>query len=385
MALLISNALGFTGEQMRVAAQSWWILEQGGSKMEMGFAAGLRIIPVLIITLYGGVLIDRVGGKRILIVERTFLIFLGALTGLILLFDQVEIWHVIILSTLAGSTIAFGAPAKQTLAADVVPADLRQSANSMNQLGSATGRTLGPLLAGILISIRSAALALFGLAIVYVVSLIATFGITSKRSPNDSSDSALRQIIGGFVHIKETPVLLWTGMLGVSFIFLGMIFPIIPVYAQDLLEIGEVGFGGLWGAVAIGQAAGAIFIASRGGFKRKSLGAVFGTGIFGVGLIGFGLSDTYWLSFIFLFINGLGFPMVLTSAITLLQNHSKPEYRGRVMAVWAIMLQGVSLAWMLGGFLLDAIGPMPTVLVAVGGGWALALIPFFASRDFRRA
>ena len=195
---------------MRLAAQSWWILEQGGSKTEMGVAAGLRVIPVLIITLYAGVLIDRVGGRRILIVERLFLILLAALTGLILLFDQVEIWHVIILSTLAGSTIALGLPATQTLAADVAPADLRQSANSINQLGNSLGRTLGPLFASVLISIRSAALALFGLAIIYVLSLIATFGITSKHTRQDSSESALRQIIDGLVHIKETPVLLWT-------------------------------------------------------------------------------------------------------------------------------------------------------------------------------
>ena len=159
VALFVSNALGFSGEQMRLTAQSWWILEEGGSKTEMGVAAGLRIIPVFIITLYAGVLIDRVGGRRILIIERTFLIFLAALTGLILLFDQVEIWHVIVLSTLAGSTIALGSPATQTLAADVVPADLRQPANSMNQLVAAFGRTSGALLAGVLISLRCAALA----------------------------------------------------------------------------------------------------------------------------------------------------------------------------------------------------------------------------------
>lgn len=385
MALVISNALGFTGEQMRLAAQSWWILEQGGSKTEMGVAAGLRVIPILIITLYAGVLIDRVGGRRILIIERMFLILLAALTGLILLFDQVEIWHVIVLSTLAGSTIALGTPATQTLAADVVSADLRQSANSMNQLGNSMGRTLGPLLAGVLISVRSAALALFGLAIVYFVALIATFGIRSKHIPQDSSESALRQIIDGFVHIKQASVLLWTNLLGLSFIPLAMLYPMIPVYAQDVLEVGEVGFGGLWGAVAIGQGTGAILIGSRGGFKRKSLGAIAGAGIFGIGLIGFGLSETYWLSFTFLLLNGLGLPLVVTSAITLLQDHSKPEYRGRVMAVWAIMLQGVALAWMLGGFLLDVIGPVPTMFVAVGVGWALVLIPFFASKDFRRA
>jgi MFS family permease len=226
---------------MRLAAQSWWILDQGGSKTEMGIAAGLRVIPVVVITLYAGVLIDRVGGRRVLILERAVLIFLAAITGLILLFDQVQVWHVIVLSTIAGSTIALGTPATQTLVPDVVPKDLLQPANSMNQLGNAVGRTLGPLAAGVLIAIRSAALALFGLAIVYGVALLATFGIAARGSRSStSSDSAGRQIIDGFKHIRQNPVLFWTLFSGFSVIFYGMIFPIVPVYARDVFEVDEV-------------------------------------------------------------------------------------------------------------------------------------------------
>ena len=198
VALFVSNALGFGGEQMRLAAQSWWILDEGGSKTEMGIAAGLRVVPVVIISLYAGVLIDRVGGKRVLILERLLLIFLAIITGLILLIDEVEIWHIVVLATIAGSTIALGTPATQTLVPAVVPKDLLQSANSMNQLGFALGRTLGPLLAGILIAVRNAALALFGLALVYLAALIATFGITAKHERRSSSDSATRQIADGF-------------------------------------------------------------------------------------------------------------------------------------------------------------------------------------------
>jgi MFS family permease len=183
VALFGSNALGFGGEQMRLAAQSWWILDEGGSKTEMGLAAGLRIFPVIIISLYAGVMIDRIGGKRVLILERMILIVLAIITGAILLFDQVEVWHIIILATLAGSTIALGEPATETLVPEVVPEELLQSANSMNQMGHALGRTLGPLAAGILIAVKSAALALFGLAIVYAVALIATFGIKTKPKP----------------------------------------------------------------------------------------------------------------------------------------------------------------------------------------------------------
>ncbi len=127
VALFLSNALGFGGEQMRLAAQSWWILDEGGSNTVMGLAAGLRVVPVIILTLYAGVLIDRFGGKRVLILERMLLILLAIATGAILLFDQVEIWHIVILSTAAGATIALGVPATQTLVPEVVPKDLLQS------------------------------------------------------------------------------------------------------------------------------------------------------------------------------------------------------------------------------------------------------------------
>ena len=107
--------------------------------------------------------------------------------------------------------------------------------------------------------------------------------------------------------------------------------------------------------------------------------------MFGLGLAGFGLSDTYWLSLVFLFVAGIGFPLWVTPVVTLLQDHSVPEYRGLVMAVYTIPLQSVSIGWMLGGVLMDLIGNYPTVLVSVFGGWVVGGVALVASRDFRRA
>ncbi len=385
VALFATNALGFGGEQMRLAAQSWWILDAGGSKTEMGLAAGLRVIPVVIITLYAGVLIDRVGAKRILVLDQAILILLAAITGLIMLLDQVQVWHIVVLSTIAGSTIALGAPSRQSLVPEVVPKELLLQANSMNQFGSALGRSLGPLAAGVLIAMRSAALALFGLAVVYGTALIATLNISARgKRKTPSTDSAFSQIISGLSYVRRNPVLLWTLISAGSAVFLGMIFPIIPVYARDVLEVGEVKFGWMWAAVAVGQAMGALAIASKGGFPRKSVNLVVGAGVFGSGLIGFGLSEIYLLSLAFLFLLGLGIPLILTSWATLLQEYSEDEYRGRVMAVFAIATQGVSVGWLLGGYLLDAIGNVPTVVAAVAGSLGIILFAIVASRDFRR-
>jgi MFS family permease len=382
----VGNMLAFGGEQMRLAAQSWWILDSGGSNTVMGVAVGLRLIPYVIVSLYAGVMIDRYGGKRVLILERSILIVLALITASILLFDQVQIWHIVVLSTLAGATLAMGNPATQTLVPEVVPKDLVQTANSVSHVSRAVGFTLGPLAAGILIATRSAALALFGLAAVYGGSLLATFGVSVRHKRVSTSESATRQIIEGLKYTRQTPILMWTIILGTLVMFFGMIFPIVPVYAKDVLKVSEIQFGWMWGAIALGQATGGFVIAATGGFKRKSVQIIVGSVVFGAGLLGFGLSETYWLSLILLFITGWGFPLIVISWITILQQYSLREYRGRVMALHMLTDSAlVSVAWMLAGVLFDSIGAVPTVLVAVGGGSTIVLVTFIASKDLRRA
>ena len=385
VALFAASALAYGGEQMRLAAQSWWILEEGGSKSEMGLAAGLRFIPVVVISLYAGVMIDRFGGKRMVILERGVLIFLAIITAAILLFDRVEIWHIVALSTLAGSTIAFGRPAETTIVADVVPRDMLQPANSMNQMGDALGRTLGPLLAGILIAIKSAALAFFGLAVVYFLSLLTVFGIRAKHTPSTNSGSATSEIRAGLRYVGETSILKWTIVISGALLFFGMVFAIVPVYAHDVLEVNEVQFGWMWGATAIGQVTASLTVVAKGGFKKLSTGMVSGALVFSVGFLGFGLSQNYYLSLVMLFITGMGFPLWTSSIRTMLQSHSKPEYLGRVMAVFTISIQGQYIGWILSGVLMDTIGNFPTVLVAVFGGLTIVLITMVSSKEFRSA
>ncbi len=78
---------------------------------EVGLAAGLRFVPVILISLYAGVMIDRFGAKRVFLIERWLLVALALVTALIFLSGSAEIWHIVTLSTIAGATIAIGMPA----------------------------------------------------------------------------------------------------------------------------------------------------------------------------------------------------------------------------------------------------------------------------------
>ena len=248
IALVVSNALGFGGEQMRIAAQSWWILDEGGSNTAVGLAAGLRVVPVVLISLYAGVMIDRFGGKRVLLVERWLLVALALGTALVLLSDGVEVWHIVALSTIAGATIAIGFPAYLTLVPEIVPADLRPSANLLNQIGPSAGRTFGPLLAGMLIALRNAATAFFGLTAVYVAAVVVTMRLPASRAVAAAPGSAVQQIADGLRYIRRTPVLFWlVWLVTFSYIFFGFAFPLVPAIAVEVLDTSEVQFGWMWG------------------------------------------------------------------------------------------------------------------------------------------
>ena len=384
VALVTANALGFGGEQMRLAAQSWWILDGGGSNTAVGLAAGLRVIPAVLIGLYAGVMIDRFGGKRVLLLERLLLVALALATALVLLSDEAKVWHIVTLSTIAGATIAIGFPAIQTLVPEIVPAGLRPSANLLNQIGPSAGRTLGPLLAGMLIAARNTATAFFGLTAVYVVSVVVTMRLPASRAGAAAPGSAIRQIADGYRYIRRTPVLFWVLFVQTfSVICFGIVMPLVPAIAVEVLDTSEVQFGWMWGALSIGQASTALLLASLGGFRRNGVAMVVAASIFSAGLIPFGLTHTYWLALVFLFGMGIAFPLWIAAGLTLLQNFTAPEYRGRVMAVSGIGLQAISVSWLLGGWLLDVIGIFPTVLVAVGGGWAVLMPAMIASKELR--
>ena len=246
-------------------------------------------------------MIDRFGGKRVLLLERCLLVALALATALVLLSDGARVWHIVTLSTIAGATIAIGFPATQTLVPELVPTDLRPSANLLNQIGPSAGRTFGPLLAGMLIAVRNAATAFFGLTAVYVVSVAATMRLPASRVGAAAPGSAIRQIADAYRYVRRTPVLLWALFVqSFSVIFFGMVFPLVPAIAVEVLGTSEVQFGWMWGALAIGQASTAILLASLGGFRRNGNAMVAAALIFSLCLVPFGLTHTYWLALVFL-------------------------------------------------------------------------------------
>ncbi len=196
----------------------------------------------------------------------------------------------------------------------------------MNQLGPSAGRAFGPLLAGILISIRSVTAACFGLTALYFVTVIVTMRLPHSRPTFVQKGSAIQQIGQGFGHIRKTPVVFWVIFLqAFSLIFFGMAFPVIPAIAVEVLDTSEVQFAWMWGAFAFGQAAAAIVLAIIGGIKRSAISLLAAVLLFSVFFVFLGLTDNYWFALVFLFGMGAALPLWGATLMTLLQHFTSPE------------------------------------------------------------
>ena len=117
-ALIVSNLANYMGVKLRVMAQSRLILELGASQIWVGAAIGLRVVPAIILGLFAGVMVDRLGGRIVLLWERFLLLVLAVITAAVVVTGAVTLWQIVVLSIVSSAVLAIGVPPTQTLVLD---------------------------------------------------------------------------------------------------------------------------------------------------------------------------------------------------------------------------------------------------------------------------
>jgi MFS family permease len=382
-ALLVSNFANNTGVELRVMAQSWLILELGASQIWVGAATGLRVVPAIILSLFAGVMVDRLGGRIVLIWERAILLILAVLTAVVVVTGAVNLWQIVVLSIVSSAALALGMPAMQSLIRDYVPKESLRPANSMHSLSYSFARAAGPLSGGVLIAgfgLGSPFVILIGL---YVISLFYSFKLPRSEPAPSKGTSALKEIGDGLKYIRSNPIVLRLIILAFSIIFNAVLVPIIPVFARERFDVGETGFATMLAAWAVGQGLSAFWITLRKDGERKSPAIIASTIMFIVASTTFALSHNYPLTLLSLALLGAGIPVYSAATITLLQTQSDPKMIGRVMSVFSLSLQSMMFGWFLGAWIGTIIGNTEMIL---GGMVIYTVIHFgiiFTSKELR--
>jgi MFS family permease len=353
-----------TGTWMQRVAQDWLVLDlTHGSGTALGITTGLQFLPLLLFSLWGGMIADRFAKRRILMATQTMMGGLALVLGVLAMTGTVRIWQVYALAFALGLVTVVDNPTRQTFAVEMVGRDDLPNAIALNSAVFNLARIAGPAVAGLVISLVGTATAFFVNAASYGAVLIGLKLMRqSELSPAQRVPRAKGQLREGLSYVRARPSL-WMPMVLVFFVAtFGMNFQVTnALMSRQVFHTGAGAFGIASTVFALGALAGALLAARRG---RPSLSLLLVTSFaFGALEMLTGLMPTFWSFLILLAPTGLAVLTFTTAANSATQLGTTADMRGRVMGIYMLVfLGGAPLGSPLAGWLGEEFGPRMSMI-----------------------
>ena len=373
--------------QMEAVAIGWQVYElardpisDGGLALDIpqaAFMIGLvglaQFVPVLLFSLIGGQAADRLNRKMILVISNV--LRLGgtvALLATIFLPAREALPIIFSVAVLLGLVNAFTPAAANALYPQLVPRADLPTAIAFNSLGFQTAKIVGPALGGLF-------LAAGGLTFVYSAAFVliafAIVSIATARTPKHEKlnhAKGLDMVYEGIRYIGRNKIVLGAISLDLFVVFFGGVVALLPVFARDILKVGEVGLGFLAAAPAIGALTVAFLLARRLLARRVGAWMFWAVGIYGAATLVFGLSSIFWLSIVALVITGAADEISVYVRASLIQLATPDEMKGRVTSVSFIFISASNeLGEFESGVAARFLGPIGAVIL--GGSVAIGV------------
>jgi MFS family permease len=381
-------SMGFWMDQV---TRGWLIYELTDSTVQLGMIRGVQSLPILFLSPIAGSVADRYSRKMQIVVTQIADGLMFALLGLLIFAGAIQPWHVY--ATAFGMAIAqtFHHPARAAIIADVVPSSHLTNAIGLGSMVFNVARSLGPALAGVLITVSGtggayAAQAFFFLLATYwTIRLSGVERHTTGAHGHGGHHVTLgRSIVEGwrFSWQNETVrAALLISMLAALFIV--PFTTLLPVFARDILHVGASGQGLLLTGMGIGALGSAVMITGFGDRMARGKIMLGGVALYGIGTALFGASP--WFQFSILLMVVIGFANVCSHALvqTVLQTYSPPEFRGRTIALFHMAQVVMTLGSVIIGALAAISGAQwATVLMGIAGALAMLAIQLALPRTW---
>ncbi|CAN5564171.1 MFS transporter [soil metagenome] len=336
--------LSLTGNWMQSTAQGWLVLDLTNSEFLLGVVTAAGSLPVLLFTLYAGVVADRRDKRRIILTAQGCALVLALALAVLTHTGLINLGWIVILVLLLGVAHAFEVPTRQSFFVDLVGKQDLTNAIALNSAAFNLTRIIGPAVAGILIGTVGIAAVFYLNAFSYAGVIIGLLLIRLPRfQPPPRTASTWANLREGFAWIRGNRLpraLVW--LIAAASIFAFPYAMLLPVFARDVLGVGAQGLGWLLSATGAGALAGGIALAAIGSRVRRGPLLLVSSIAFTLLLGSFALSRSFALSLCLL--AAAGFMMILNNATTnaLLQSLVPDALRGRVMGVYVFMFLGMT-------------------------------------------
>lgn len=382
----IGNASADLAFDMRIVVMGWLVLELTNSQFWVGLIAGLAGVPILILSLVAGAVTDRSDKKRLLIVTRIIPSAVTFLLAYLVTSELIEPWHLVLFALAGGSTMAFAAPAKRAFVADIVERRHLFAANSLSATASNAGEIFGSAIAGYLIATRGVDAGFYVVGGLYLIGVIFIARVRRRPQTRTVNETSIREdIVAGLKYTRQTQPILGILLITAVAVFATAIFPLMPVYARDVLNVGASGFGIMSAALGAGFLVGSFLTVFAGNIPRKGLLLVATGAVWDVSMALFGFSRIFPVSVALIFIQGVGGAFFFTVSITMLQSYSSDEMRGRVMSLHGLANSTVPLGMIVGGAVAETISNEFALSLGILIATPVGIVIYLTSPAFRRA
>jgi MFS family permease len=335
--------VSFTGSWLHGVAYGWLIFQLTHSAFWLGVDAALGSIPVLLLSLIGGSLVDRYNRKKILLITQSSSFVVALTLGILTVTHLISLPMILALTFLSGISNAIDNPASNAFVVDIVAKENLPSAIGLNSTMFNTGRVLGPATAGFLIALVGVGNIFFINALSFLAIIVSLLKIKSQAKtvdkPQENQLSAIKEGIKYAASHPKINRLLLTAAMGAIFCFSQA--TIMPIFATKVFSGGTQALGILLSATGIGALCGSLFVSSYSHRVKPSLVMLYGCGMFILGSLAFSFTKNVMLASSFLFFSGLGMTAQFSTMYATIQRHVKEEFRGRVSSIYVLLFIGL--------------------------------------------
>lgn len=347
---------------------SWLVYRLTGSIFLLAMVTFMSQIPILLVTPFVSVFVDRIDKRKILIFTQSFSMCQALLLALLTFSGSIAVWHILLLSLLLGCVNALDNPTRQAFYPGLVPQAHLGNAIALNSTVINGSRLIGPAIGGILIGMLGESWCFLLNGISYIGVIFALFLMKLPHSaPQNNRQNLLTDLAEGFTYVSSSIPLRALLLLMCVVSFFGLpLMTFFPAYVKDILGGDSTMLGYLLSCTGIGSLSAALLLAVRRSVPGLSKVISISAFLLGLCLLQISFIATPWMAAILCVFIGFTIIATVASINTLLQTLSDEDKRGRVMGYLAMAFTGITPLGSLALGALEKHSGLPSIILVSG-------------------
>lgn len=286
--LWLGGALASVGSNLIAVAVSLQVYDLSGSTLAVGFVGLAALIPLVVLGLYGGSIVDAYDRRRVLVVTQVGLVIVGFALATLAITDTATVGLLYVLIAVQSGFFAVHSPARTAVIPRMLPAPLLPAANALSSLAMGVSLAVGPVLAGVLVDVSGYGWAYSVEAVLMLGALVMLVTLPSLPPEGEGRRAGLRSVMEGLKYLRSRPTLGMTFLADLFAMVFAMPRVLFPAIGALAIGGGATTVGILVGGIAVGTLMGGLFSGRFGHINRQGRAIVIAVALWGLFIAAFG-------------------------------------------------------------------------------------------------